>query len=313
VKTVVTDRGLAKTAGTAFPLTPRTWEDFSHLYPIYDALTKECTLPDGPYPDELASSQWPLHRDRDLRWLDEVDRNAQAVHLRRLFATPAAASEEGLRLLVQRHLSKQKKGRADRDKIDLLVVQYFVLCASPEVIDGPAHPAEVAEILRPALGEMKPVRLEICKELDRILNAAQQCRRLRDLMEQGLFEQGRVVKEAAGDAFYNPAALVWFCRFNFLLRRSFIQWLHADLRAIGAALNELEKGGVKSVDCRRSGLSAAEPLDGLQRFHASWRPPVQADYSEDSAFRPYEQLMLLREDLEEALGPVAAPHAAKKR
>ena len=307
MKTLTTDRGPAQTAGQASPLVPRTWEDFSHLYPIYEALTKECNLPSGPYPGGPASPQWPSHKERDLQWLDEVDRHAQAVHLRRFLATPAAASENGLRLLVQRHLSKLDKLRADRDKIDLLVVQYFVLCAPQEVIAGPAHPSDVAEILRPALGDVKPARLAFCKELDRILSAAQQSHRLRDLMEQGLLEQGKLVKEAAGVTFYHPTALVWFCRFNFLLRRSFFQWLHADLRAIGVALNELERKGVKFVDCRRAGLSAAEPMGGLRQFHERWRPPVQADYSQDSAFRPYEQLMSLREDLEEALGRAAAP------
>jgi len=282
------------------------------LYPIYEALTKECNLPAGPYLSGLPYAQWPLQKNRDLHWLDEVDRHAQAVNLRRLLAMPAAASEEGLRFLVQRHLSKQEKLQADRYKIDLLVVQYFVLCAPQDVIAGPVHPSEVATILQPALGVMKPARLDFCKELERILDAAQQCRRLRDLMEQGLLEQGKLVKEAAGQNFYHPAALVWFCRFNFLLRRSFIQLLHADLQAIGSALKELEKKGVKFVDCRRAGLSAAEPLSALRQFHQRWRAPVQADYSQDSAFRPYEQLMSLREDLEEALGispavPIIAP------
>lgn len=309
MKTLTTDRGPAQTAGRATSLAPRNWEDFSHLYPIYEALTKECGLPAGPYPGGPASAQWPPHKERDLHWLDEVDRHAQAVHLRRLLATPTAASENSLRLLVQRHLSKLEKLRTDRDKIDLLVVQYFVLCAPQDVIAGPAHPSDVAEILRPALGDVKPARLAFCKELQRILDAAQQSHRLRDLMEQGLLEQGKLVKEAAGEIFYHPVALVWFCRFNFLLRRSFFQCLHADLRAIGVALKELERKGVKSVDCRSAGLSAEEPLGGLRQFHERWRPPVQADYSQDSAFRAYEQLMSLREDLEEAIGGVHTPPA----
>ena len=51
-------------------------------------------------------------------------------------------------------------------------------------------------------------------------------------MEKGLLEQGRLLKDEAGPMFYDPAALVAFCRFNFLLRRAFIRMLHADLSAV---------------------------------------------------------------------------------
>ncbi len=245
-----------------------------------------------------------------MRWLDEVDQHAQAVHLRHFLATPAAASEEGLRLLLQRHLGKPKKQRADRDKIDLLTVQYFVLCAPQDLIAGKVDASAVANVLRPVLSDVKIARLDCCDVLDRLLAAAEQSHRLRDLMEQGLFDQGRLVKEGLGEQFYQPAALIWTCRFNFLMRRFFIQWLHADLRAIGAALKELERREIKSVDCRRAGFSAAESLAVLRQFHERWRPPLQTDYSRDSAFHPYEQLMSLREDLEEALGQVIPPAAA---
>jgi len=40
------------------------------------------------------------------------------------------------------------------------------------------------------------------------------------------------VKESAGGMFYDPAALLTFVRFNFLLRRTFIELMHADLIAI---------------------------------------------------------------------------------
>ena len=307
MKTLTTDQNPKQKPRTPQPIVPRTWEEFSGVYPIYEALAKQCGLPGGPYPAGAPSGQWPDRRDRDLHWLDEVDRQAQAVHLRRLLATPAAASEEGLRLLLWRQLCKREKQRTDRDKIDLLTVQYFVFCVPQDLIAGAVDASDVARVLRPVLGEVKPAPRECSEALNRILDLAQQCRSLRDLMEQGLLEQGRLVKEAVEEAFYDSAVLIWVCRFNFLLRRAFIEWLHADLRAIGVALKELEKREVKFVDCRRAGLSAAEPLAMLRQFHERWRPPVQTDYSQDSAFRPYEQLMSLREDLEEALGPVEPP------
>jgi len=274
------------------------------VYPIYAALARQGGLPNGPYPAVANIDSWPdkKTRERDLLWLDDVDRQVQAVHIRQFLATPAAAREEGLRIFLQRQLLKPDKQMSDRDKIDLLIVQYFVLCAPQDVIAVRVEFADVAKVLQPALGEVEETSLECCEPFERILESTQQCRSLRDLVEQGLMEQGRFAKEAAGGMFYDPVALVSICRFNFIFRRTFIQLLHADLRAIGSALNELERRGPKTIDCRGAGLSSAETVAKLRQFHQHWKAPFQTDYNQDSSFRPYEQLMCLREDLEEALG-----------
>jgi hypothetical protein len=122
------------------------------------------------------------------------------------------------------------------------------------------------------------------------------------LMEDGFIEQGRMLKDAAGPMFYDPAALVAFCRFNFLLRRAFIRMLHADLSAVREAVDSLEAKGVKTVDCRRAGFSAAETTMQLRYFSENWRQPFQKDYTENSVRHAFEQLLALRADLEEAVG-----------
>jgi hypothetical protein len=94
---------------------------------------------------------------------------------------------------------------------------------------------------------------------------------------------------------------VAFCRFNFLLRRAFIRMLHSDLIAMRQAVGALEAHGVKSVDCRRAGLSAAETTVQLRHFCENWRQPFQKDYTQSSVNRAFEQLLALRTDLEEAL------------
>src|SRR5712664_594619 len=286
------------------PVSSHTWDEFSHVYPIYAALARQGGLPNGPYPAVANIDSWPDKKtpERDRLWLDDVDRQVQAVHIRQFLATPAAAREEGLRIFLQRQLLKPDKQMSDGDKIDLLIVQYFVLCAPQDLIAVRVEFADVANVLQSALGEVEETSLECCEPFDRILETAQQCRSLRDLVEQGLMEQGRLVKEAAGGMFYDPVALVSICHFNFTFRRTFIRLLHADLRAIESALNELERRSVKSIDCRRSGFSASEPVAKLRQFHKQWKAPFQTDYNQDSQFRPYEQLMCLRQDVEEPLG-----------
>jgi hypothetical protein len=111
-----------------------------------------------------------------------------------------------------------------------------------------------------------------------------------------------LIKENAGTHFYDPDSLVAFCRFNFLLRRAFIRMLHADLTAVRQATMALDAAGVKSVDCRRAGFSAAETTAQLIYYCENWKQPFHKDYTESSVNRAFEQLLALRADLEEAAG-----------
>jgi hypothetical protein len=302
------DRNIADVAGQGSPAGP-SFADFLLLYPMYAALARLCGSDNLPYPSGTTPSAWrdAKRAASDFGWLDDVDRKLQAVHIRQFLAIPSATGEEGLRIFLRRHLFKPDKSSEDRDKIDLLVVQYFALCAPHELMAAVIDSADVARVLRPVLGEVEIASLECCEPLNLILETAQQCRSLRDFVDQGLVEKGRIAKENAGGMFYDPAALVTFCRFNFLLRRIFIQLLHADLRTIGQMLVEIEKKGSTVVDCRRAGFSGAEPISKLREFHHRWRAPFHRDYSQGGASRPYDQLMSLRADLEDALDPTLAP------
>jgi hypothetical protein len=303
VITATTDRDRGKPRASG-PSVTHTWEDFVRVYPIYSALAQQCDLTSGPYPPGTDATSWANKetRERDLLWLDAVDGQVQAVDIRQLLATPTATREGGLRIFLLRHLHKPRKLDSDRDKIDLLIVQYFVLCAPQNLIAGNVQFEDVAGILQPLFGDVEAVSFPGSDSLEQTLASAGECRRLRDFMERGLMDQGRMAKEAAGAKFYQPSTLVAICRFNFILRRTFIQLLHGDLRAIGEALNALDRRGIKSLDCRNAGLSESESVAKLKEFHQHWKAPFQSDYSQASTYRIYEQLMSLREDLEEALG-----------
>jgi hypothetical protein len=74
------------------------------------------------------------------------------------------------------------------------------------------------------------------------------------------------------------------------------------LSAVREAVDLLEAKGVKTVDCRRAGFSAAETTMQLRYFCENWRQPFQKDYTENSVRHAFEQLLALRADLEEAVG-----------
>jgi hypothetical protein len=280
------------------------WSEARLAYPLYAALATQFNFAPPPHlTGELPPSR-PTRDvfDADSKWFDTIDESLQAFQIRQLPPEVLNASEEGLRAFLQRQLRKQDKTAADRDKIDLLLVQYFALCAPEDLYRKEIGLGDAAQVLQPVLGDVDLAPLEWCAPLDQILEKIALCQSLRDMMEHGLLEQGRLVKESAGPLFYDPAALIAFCRFNFMLRRAFIRLLHADLNAVHHAIEALDSIGVQTVDCRRAGLSAAEPTIQLRYYCENWRQPFHKDYTANSVRRAFEQLLALRADLEEALG-----------
>ncbi len=280
------------------------WKEARLVYPLYAAFASHFDLSPLPYPPGELPPARPTRSvfDSGLKWLDVVDEKILAYQMRQIPSDILNASEESLRALIHRQLRKVNKSDTDRDKIDLLLVQYFVLCASADLVHNEVTLRDVGRLLQPVLGDADVIPLEWCEPLEQILEKIGNCASLRDLLEEGLVEQGRMLKESAGHLFYDPAALVSFCRFNFLVRRGFIRVLHADLGAMRQAIAALEAKGVKTVDCRSAGFSAAETTAKLQHFCENWRQPFQKDYTESSVRRAFEQLLALRADLEDALG-----------
>jgi hypothetical protein len=279
------------------------WEEVRLTYPLYASIAVQFGLAPLPYPSGELPPVRPTRSmfDRDLKWLDAIDESLLAYQLRQVPPEILNASEPGLRSFIQRQLRKPDKSTMDRDKVDWLLVQYFALCAPEELYRQEIQLEDVARVLQPVLTAADSPPFDWCGPLDKILGHLERCDSLRDIMENGLFEQGRLLKDSAGRMFYDPVALVAFCRFNFLLRRTFIRLLHADLSAIREAIEALETKGVKTVDCRRAGFSAAETTAQLRYFCGNWKQPFQKDYTESSVTRSLEQLLALRTDLEEAL------------
>src|ERR1700722_7934190 len=279
------------------------WTEARQAYPLYAALATQFNLAPLPHPlGELPPVRPPRETfDTDLKWLEDVDAKVMAYQIRQLPSEILNASDETLRAVLHRQLRKQKKTPPDRDKIDLLLVQYFALCAPEDLYRKEIRLEDAAQVLEPVLGHTEVSRVEWAGPLDKILAKVADCESLRDMMEHGLLEQGRLLKESVGEAFYEPAALVAFCRFNFLLRRAFIRVLHDDLSAVRQAVEILDGGGVKTVDCRRAGFSAAETTIQLRYYCENWKQPFHKDYTETSVSRAFEQLLALRADLEEAV------------
>jgi hypothetical protein len=216
-----------------------------------------------------------------------------------------------LRALIARHLRKKQKSNVDRDKIDFTLAQYFALEVPPKIYHKQIELSDVAQVMQPVLGEVDPDPLSWCAPLEEMIVALRGFRSLREMLKTNFIEQGRKVKETAGGMFYDPAALVAFIRFNFLLRRTLIELMHADLIAIRGAIEHLQAAKVRVIDCHHSGLSAAEPLNKIRTLADEWKQPFQKEYTERSVSQAFEKLLGLRTDVELALEKMAAPPPQK--
>ena len=301
------------------PENPRLaqWKEAREVFPIYLALAKQQEI-DIPFPQ--AKRNLPEKPDTDLftqvhEWLDAMDQRVMAHQLRHLLQmTTLNASETGLRALIRRHLRKPKKSNPDRDKIDFLLVQYFALCAPAKIYHKQIELGDVAQVMQSVLGDTDPTPLDWCAPLEKMITALRGFRSLREILKTSFIEEGRKVKEGAGGMFYDTAALLAFIRFNFLLRRTLIELMHADLIAIRGGLEQLQTAGVRTIDCHHAGLLGGEPLSKIRKIADEWKQPFQKEYTERTVSQAFENLLGLRSDVEQAIAKTAgaAQNGSKK-
>ena len=285
------------------------WKEAREVFPIYVALAKQSEI-DIPFPQ--SKRNLPEKPDIELfdqvhEWLDAMDQEVMAHQLRHLLQmTTLNASETGLRALIRRHLRKPKKSNPDRDKIDFLLVQYFALCAPAKIYHKQIELGDVAQVMQPVLGDVDPAPLDWCAPLEKMIASLRGFRSLREILKTSFIVEGRKVKESAGGMFYDPAALLAVIRFNFLLRRTLIELMHADLIAIRAAVDQLQTAGVRTIDCHHAGLVGAEPLSKIRKIADEWKQPFQQEYTERTVNQTFESLLGLRADMEQALTKAAS-------
>jgi len=280
------------------------WKEARLVFPIYLALAKQLEI---EIPFAQAKRNLPEKPDLEIfsqvhEWLDAMDQRVMVHQLRHLLQmTTLNDSESGLRALIARHLRKSKKSNVDRDKIDFMLAQYFALEVPPKVYHKQIELIDVAQVMQPVLGDVDPGPLAWCAPLEQMIEALRGFRSLREILKTSFIEQGRKVKETAGGMFYDPAALVAFIRFNFLLRRTLIELMHADLIAIRAGLGQLQSAGVRIIDCHHFGLSTTESLAKIAVIADEWKQPFQKEYTERSVSQAFDKLLGLRTDVEQAL------------
>jgi hypothetical protein len=284
-----------------------TWEEIRSVFPIYLALAKHLQV-EIPFPQN--KRVLPVMAELDLfsqtqTWLDSMDQQVLVHQLRHLLQmTTLNASESGLRALIMRHLRKDKKSITDRDKIDFLLVQYFALCAPAKIYHKLIELNDVAQVMKPVLGDADSAPLSWCEPLEKMIQQLRTFKSLRDILKTNFIEEGRRVKESAGGMFYDSSALLAFVRFNFLLRRTLIELMHADLIYIRLGLSHLEAAGTRTLACTALDLGPAEPIAKVRQLTDEWKQPFQREYTERSVSHAFEKLLALRAEVERTVEKV---------
>jgi hypothetical protein len=287
---------------TAFEHSPHSSDEprsmFQTLHPVYQALVCEFVVEVPACPFDAHTAADTINEAQAEEWLQQVDAQIQVHQLRQFLQTSPLSNESSLRDLLAHHLMKPTKSSADRDKIDFLLVQYFSFCAPSRLEDADVDLSYVAQVLEPVLGPQQPELPGWLTPLENLMQSAARCRRLSELLHGGTLEQGRKLKTQAGDRYFDPAAMVAFARFSFMIRRTFFRLMHDDLNAIQDGLRELERRGVSTIDCRRAQFSAEEPTNRLRMICQSWKVMFHAEYSSG---QPLRMLVDLRAAVDDAL------------
>jgi hypothetical protein len=312
VNKMITTLNLSSTARPTGP-GQEQWDETRSLFPIYVALAKQLTMEIPLAQDKRVLPEKPDASvfNQIQTWLDSMDQQVQVYQLRHLLQmTTLNASEAGLRGLIQRHLRKPSKTNMDRDKIDFLLVQYFALCAPAKIYHKQIELEDAAQVMKPVFGLVDTKPVAWFEPLEKMIAALRGFRSLREMLKTNFIEQGRKVKETAGKMFYEPSSLLAFIRFNFLLRRTLIELMHADLIAIRAGLTQLDSAGVRIIDCQQFGLSVAESVTKIRQIADEWKQPFQQEYTERSVNEAFEKLLALRSDVDRSLERVVPKTSA---
>ena len=284
------------------------WSSLRLLHKLYVALTQEFSIECSPCSElENADAGSPQSVAAAQAWFAKLDERIAVHQLRQFLQTSPLADEASLRAAFAYTLHKPEHSDSDRDKTDFLLVQLFSICAPSLLEDNEVTFDFVAGTLEAVLGSPELTSLESLQGLEEVIQTASACHKLQELFASGVIEKGRQLKLGAGHNYFEPAALVAFTRFNFLLRRCFFRSMHRDLNAILDGLRTLELRGVELLDCRGAELSGEEPVGRLRMICQSWKVMFHAEYSSG---QPLRMLVDLQAITKTALASAARKNAA---
>ena len=248
---------------------------------LQDSVDGEVPVPSGLEAISLQQSEGDVHETlgRMRRWLRLLDMAVTPAMLRRAFTSEV--DPEIAEAMLRYFTRKKDSSDANRDKTDLVVT---FLYRHPRVagqwerrgygLDGalPLSPFEIAllEILADTdIPSLPEEHVQLLRRFDPLQEQAGEYRDLNALIESGIIQNAREIKQALEISFYHPGVLAAIAAYNCALSKQFDALFHsaaAEIKSFAEALQEQGGsilGNVDGVDVTVDHVSAIHEAELL--------------------------------------------------
>lgn len=197
--------------------------------------------------------------------LDNIDAQLDTSKFRRVFERIGDPGTHSLELVIQYYLSKGKKSKDDRDKLDLLVTRwgsYSVAGTKKAPVLRPAKDldAKLTELFISLGLDATPQdqEAEIMAAFDGFANEITQIANFREIVEKQLVRRLRDYKSSINDLFYRPKVLSRIVEVNIAIHNLFQHLYDSEQARLHLYLEQAKKSALGEEQARQ--LAQFQPV-----------------------------------------------------
>lgn len=236
------------------------WRLARNLISVYTEIARRSGA-SSPPPTGFSNDDRPESLDAIDQWFNSVDDALSSASFRAALGPMTATNgESALSAVAQHFMAKRRTDEESRKKIEFVLVQYFIVSSPPSFHSKTISCRDVAEVLHPLIGAAGG-NVPASADFEQLASRLQNCASVRELYETAAALDSQ--KQAMGDGYYDPGALVHITHTQYLLRLAARNVIGTSVQELVRQLEDLRTRGVKLLDCRAVGATEHEPVDGL--------------------------------------------------
>ena len=209
-------------------------------------------------------------------WLDLLDMAISAPLLRD--ALKVSTSRETAEALLRHFIRKRSKSDVDRDKADFVATSLYRVSIAPNrqfVPENVETPSEFEEQINEMLGEeivLPDEHAQLLREFPFVVQEIEEFRDFDHLMESGVVQRVRDLKQRFGQSLYHPRVLAVVAAYNVFFGKRFDELFRQTARQIKKFAEKVqEQGG--SISSRVEGDVTVKHLADVEEDNI-----LKADY-----------------------------------
>ncbi|HEU5453806.1 MAG TPA: hypothetical protein VFU76_17540, partial [Terriglobales bacterium] len=223
-------------------------------------------------------------------WLDLLDMAISAPLLRD--SLKASTSPETAEALLRHFIRKRSQSDVDRDKADFVATSLYRLSVAPNrqfVPENVEMPSEFEEHIDEMLGEeidLPAEHAQLLREFPFVVQEIEEFRDFDQLMESGVMQRVRDLKQRLGQSLYHPRVLAVVAAYNVFFGKRFDELFRQTARQIKKFAEKVqEQGG--SISTRVEGDVTIKHLADVEedRILKTEYGKAQEDFRKISRFK----------------------------